>query len=113
MALASIVYPHSWVNIAPADDKTKIQPNHVGKIMALLSLDRRPDNYKDKPGYHNGWVPVYLAEGNYQTVRDVMRGVDHALRQEFGDDLVNEEWQIKDVDDHTELKIKKNFRIGL
>ena len=35
-----------------------------------------------------------------------MRGVDHALRQEFGDDLVNEEWQIKDVDGHTELKIK-------
>ena len=83
------------------------------KLWPYLVLDRRPDNYKDKPGHYNGWVPVYLAEGNYQTIRDVMRGVDHALRKEFGDDLVNEEWQIKEVDDHTELKIKKKFRIGL
>ena len=61
VALASMVYPHSWDTIsAPADDKSKIEPNHVGKIMALLSVDRRPANYKDKPGYYNGWVPVYF-----------------------------------------------------
>ena len=112
VALASFVYPNSWYNIiAPLEDK--IEPNHIGKFLAMRSVDRRADDYKDKPGYYKGWIPIHLAPGNYKTIRDVMRGIDRALRKEFGDDVVNEEWQIKEVDAHTEVKIKKISGLAL
>ena len=89
-----LVYPCTWVNMpGPTDEELK-EFRHQGVFYARIFRRRRPARYNDAKKYPDErWVPLHVAQGHYETVEDMMKGIRQALRDEFGQSLVDQEFK--------------------
>ena len=91
MGLASLIYPRTWVNMpGPTDEELK-EFRHQGVLYAQIFSRRRPARYNDQTKYPDEcWVPIHMAQGHYETVEDMTKGIRQALRDEFGKSLADQ-----------------------
>ena len=88
VGLASLIYPRTWVNMpGPTHEELK-DVRDQGVFYARIFSRRRPARYNDQTKYPDErWVPLHVAQGLYETVEDMMKGIRQALREEFGQSL--------------------------
>ena len=94
LGLASLTYPHTWVNMpGPTDEELK-EFRHQGVFYARIFSRRRPARYNDGTKYpDDSWVGLHVAQGHYETVEDLMKGIREALRYESGQSLADQEFK--------------------
>ena len=94
VGLANLVYPRTWVNMPGATDEELKEFRHQGVFYARIFSRRRLARYNDQTKYPDKrWVPLHLAQGHYETVGEMMKGVRQALRDEFGQSLADQEFK--------------------
>ena len=103
MGLASLIYPRTWVNMpGPTDEELKEQ----GVFYARIFSRRRPARYNDGTKYPDErWVELHVAQGHYETVGDLMKGVRQAFRDEFGQSLADQEFKFAFDEDAKQVSI--------
>ena len=90
VGLASLVYPHTWVNMPGSTAEELKEFRHQGVFYARILSRRRPAKYKFKFKYPDEyWVALHVAQGHYRTLGDFLKGIRQALRDEFGEDLAD------------------------
>ena len=106
VGLASLVYPHTWVNMPDPTKEELKEFRHQGVFYARIFSRRRPPKYNDRTKYPDAlWIPLYVPVGDYETVGDLMRGVRQALRDEFGQSLTDQEFKFTFDEDAKRVSI--------
>ena len=91
MGLASLIYPRTWLNMpGPTDEELKDQMVKW-YFMPGYSVEEDPLGTMIRPSTQTN-VGV-LGQGLYETVEDMMKGIRHALRDEFGQSLADQEFK--------------------
>ena len=66
VGLASLVYPHTWVNMPGSTAEELKEFRHQGVFYARIFSRRRPAKYKDQTKYPDEyWVALHVAQGHY------------------------------------------------
>ena len=106
VGFANFIYPRTWVNMpVPTNEELK-EFRHQGVFYARIFSGRRPARYNDQTKYPNErWVPLHMAQGHYETVEDLMRGVRQALLEKFGQSLADQEFKFTFDEDGKRLTI--------
>ena len=94
VGLASLIYPHTWVNMPGSFDEELKEFRHQGVFYVRIFSRKRPTKYKYKFNYPDEyWVPLYVPVGHYETVGDFLKGIRQALRDEFGQSLADQDFK--------------------
>ena len=107
VGLASIVYPHTWINLSQ-----HYTPESL--FFARIGNSRRPEKFNNVQDYYDEyWVPLHIHEGDYRTAGDVIRGMERALRVTFGDRLADEEFKFSYTNNHPTITIQRASTLAI
>ena len=106
VGLASLVYPHTWVNMPGSTAEELKEFQHQGVFYARIFSRRRPAKYKDQTKYPDDlWVALHVAQGHYRTLGDFLKGIRQALRDEFGEELADQDFKFNFDEDTKRVTI--------
>ena len=106
VGLASLVYPHTWVNMPGSTAEELKEFRHQGVFYARIFSRRRPVKYKYKFKYPDEyWVALHVAQGHYRTLGDFLKGIRQALRDEFGEGLADQDFKFNFDEDAKRVTI--------
>ena len=67
---------------------------HQGVFYARIFSERRPARYNEATKYPDDrWVSLHMAQGHYETVEDMRKGIRQAIGDEFGQSLGDQEFK--------------------